>query len=1371
MTRTYPLLQSQMSVAIEWIAHPETTKYNLPVHLVFSKKFDAERIGKAVLRVVKARNLLRLRLVQDERGEIRQFIDDNLDIPVETHYMTDADAEQYVKRDFLRPFTPFSAEPLVRFEVIVADSHNHLLADFHHIIADGTTLAPLWSINDLKAALNDEQLQPDDYSILQYAEEEQLSFLSEGYARAKAYYAEKFSGVSFTDISEIGKSPFGNQIICSEQIDAAQVEEWGRANGVTSNLLFMAAYAVVLSRFSGEEKVAFCTLNHGRTDRRVRSIYGMFVKNAPVMADVSPSKNVLDFVKEQRRELMSAVRYAAYPITHFCRDLNIPLCTVFAFQGAEMHEYIDFDDERVKATQLPHGLTDEELACMVYTSGGDYEIRLMASDGLYSESRLGSFAKAVLVCVRNIMQNPQQTIGELQIVDEDERAELLKLGSTAATEIDDDDSFINLFLNQVGKTPDAIAVVDETGSYTYAELERESARYAELYSENTFICLPTHRNKDFLARAIGIERAGCAYVPVDVDLPIERQQFIIDEADGKPCPEGTAYMIYTSGTSGRPKGVIISHRAKANLIRFIAQEWHLNEKSRISCHSSFAFDASVEDLFPVLTVGGTVYIVPEKVRMDLPLLYNYICENGITGGCYTTQFGQLLLQHYPDLPVEYLVVGGEKMTQNPDCRTRLINTYGPTEFTVDATFCELEHGKYYENIPIGRPLPNTSAFILDRKGNLLPRGVAGELCLSGIQMSDGYWNQPELTSEKFNEYYRTGDLCRWNSDGQLEYICRLDRQVKLRGYRIELAEIERVAMLCEEVMQAVAVLKNIDGTERIVLYVQMSGEALGRTDETTIKAEINRRMRASLPSYMCPDILAVLDEIPMTSNGKTDLGSLPQPAVFSSKEGALPVTETERKLCTIFAAVLGRDTYYADDDFWFCGGTSLLAIRVVMEAANSGLKFTYQEFFDHPTPQLLAAFIDGNGTPQKKHNIADYDYAAIDRLLTSSACLLNNHELQNEDVQSDKAPLGNVLLLGANGFLGIHLLYDLLHDYESKIICAVRAENDAAAYSRLKETFEHYHSELLDNYADRLCVVAFDITDKSSFHKLALLHIDTAINCAANVRHFAKTGEIEAVNYYGLLNILDFCKQQGIMLVHASTTSVCGSVGNTEGSTSAKSPVLSEKSLFIGQDCNANDYVCSKFLAERTVLQAVADGYRAKVIRLGNLSPRMSDGRFQTNADDSTFLRTFKGFARAAAYPKDIAEVPMHLEPIDETARAFLLLAQTPDSCPLLHCCNNHVATYGNLISAMQQSGIAIDALSIADFYTRVESLDAEDKTLMMTNIVAYGINAGQFASTPRISSEFSNELLAAMNFKWAETGCDYMLKFVEELKMCGFFL
>ncbi|MBQ7463528.1 MAG: AMP-binding protein, partial [Lachnospiraceae bacterium] len=363
--------------------------------------------------------------------------------------------------------------------------------------------------------------------------------------------------------------------------------------------------------------------------------------------------------------------------------------------------------------------------------------------------------------------------------------------------------------------------------------------------------------------------------------------------------------------------------------------------------------AAVEDIFPSLTVGGTVFVVPEDVRKDISMMREYITQNRTNGGCYSTQFGQLLAMDETPLDVDYFVLGGEAMTQVPNVRGRIINTYGPTEFTVDATFYEVEKDHEYRNIPIGRPLYNCSAYIVNDNLSLVPRGVVGELCLSGPQMADGYWNRPELTAEKFTvlktgngetvKVYRTGDLARWNEEGMLEYAGRIDDQVKLRGFRVEPGEVERRALQFAGVHEAAALVRK----ETLCLYYTADGEV----DEK----DLRDFMASSLADYMVPGVFVRMEKMPLTPAGKLDRRALPEPHIETAgRDHVPPENETEKKLCKAFAAVLEMDpdTVGRDDDFFDLGGNSIRGMRLVLRADIEG--FTTTDLFRLHTPEKIA---------------------------------------------------------------------------------------------------------------------------------------------------------------------------------------------------------------------------------------------------------------------------------------------------------------------------------------------------------------------------------------------------------------------------------
>ena len=330
---------------------------------------------------------------------------------------------------------------------------------------------------------------------------------------------------------------------------------------------------------------------------------------------------------------------------------------------------------------------------------------------------------------------------------------------------------------------------------------------------------------------------------------------------------------------------------------------------------SFSFDAHIEDMFPVLTIGGSVHIMPESIRLDLAAIRDFLFEHRITGGGYATPIATLLLNTYKDLPVRFMTAGGEKLAGVYSDHIEIINVYGPTECTDDTSYYSIQPGCRVSNIPIGQTIANCHHFIIDTEGRLVPRGAEGELCFAGVQVGNGYWQQPELTAEKFipcpflspanyqlsivhcqlPKMYRTGDLCRWNEEGLLEFIDRIDSQVKLRGYRIELGEIESCASKFEGISQAVAVIRPIGGTDTLCLYYTADQGA------TVDANELRQFLSRTLTEYMLPAVYMQTDELPLTPNGKIDRRRLPEPTIAAQKEYVALPTRQRRSLRVCWA--------------------------------------------------------------------------------------------------------------------------------------------------------------------------------------------------------------------------------------------------------------------------------------------------------------------------------------------------------------------------------------------------------------------------------------------------------------------------------------
>lgn len=1271
---TFPLLQSQLGIFLAWETEPSTTGYNLPSYMPFSQHISGDVLADALREVIDDHPELRTRFTPGPHGEPRQFCDKALTIPIVRRKMSEQQAQHYIAHDFVRPFEPYGDSPLCRFEIVETPIHTYLLCDFSHTIADGITIARNFMGRDLPAAYHRQRLmrqgkKPDSIdrkklpglSMYDYALEEEAAFGSEAYRRAKAYYAEHFSGVAFTSLAAEVSEPWGQWVNASEQVDANIVDEWCASNATTANELFMAAFSLMLSRLSDQRRVAFFCLNHGRFTRRVADAYGMFVRSVPIVADVMPQTAIRQFVGSFRSQLTASVRHHCYPFSHFCRDLGVVPNVTFGFQSSQISEHTELDGELSTGVQLHQGRVKNSLGCMVYVVPGAYELRFDSSEAYYSMARLQMLARAFATCVKGICNGRNATLADLALTSTDEQRQIMELSQSAPTDYDPTDSTLKMILRQADSTPDSPAVSDSEGTISYRELtalarERASELAARGIGKGMVVPLTAVRNRSFVADVLALWLLGAAYMPVAPDEPEPRRRQMMAEADGKTAD--AAYVIYTSGSTGKPKGVVVSHCALLNLVCFIRHEWHLSERSRIACHSSFAFDASVEDLFPVLTVGGTLYIVPEEARRDLPRLEQFLNRHRITGGCFTTSLGLMLAERGRISP-DYLCLGGEKLTRCPRTTIPIIyNTYGPTEFTVDATWHRLSPSHRYDEVPIGRPVAGCAAYVVDCDMQLLPRGAVGELCLAGPQMASGYLGDAQLTARKFVgvpfadlTVYRTGDMARWNARGELEFMGRRDQQLKLRGYRIEPTEVERVIMQVPQVTNvAVALAARGDDSVLCAFY---------SADSQLPPPMLMRHVQAHLPTFMVPSAWQQMDTLPLSSSGKVDRKRLPTTAPPPLTDYVEPANDEERLWCDIMQSVLGGSRIGATDDFFLSGGTSLKVVDVQIEAARRGRKLSYAQLFSHPTPRQMALLTLPESSPQP---VTPTNGPTADR---QPAC---------KKTATASAPSGEgYLVTGATGLLGAHVAHWLLRNTDQSVYCLVRNKGSIDPQQRLRQTMIHYFATDSDSLtADRLRVVVGDIRQLPSAGNLP--RVGTVIHCAADIRQYATGNSIRTTNVDGTQAVADYCIETGARLIHISTTSA-GSSGTA-----------------------LSQYVASKIESEEVVGNAAGRGLQACIARVGNLMPRISDGLFVPDSTENGFFMLLRALAMMGCYPREAAQTAIDLSPVDLVAEAVGQLATAE---PLPHravICHQQPPRLGQLAICFGASGSALAPVTADEF-------------------------------------------------------------------------
>ncbi|TCO60560.1 non-ribosomal peptide synthase/polyketide synthase [Actinocrispum wychmicini] len=797
-----------------------------------------------------------------------------------------------------------------------------------------------------------------------------------------------------------------------------RIAEVARAHGATVFMAMHAALATVLTRFGGGTDIPIGSPVGTRTQDALDDVVGFFVNTLVLRTDTAGDPTFADLLARVRGAALGAFAHPDLPFERLVSRLaparslaRHPLFQVMLAFQEEPEWHWDVPGMCADLSVVPTGIARFDLALdLVEKRGsGGIEGKLEYSSDLFDRDTAQRLADCVLRVLELAIAEPDKPITDLDVLSPDERSRVLVDWNSSPTSADPA-PLPDLVQAQVAKTPDATAVSFEGQELTYAELNSAANRLARVLiargaGPECVVALAMPRSLEMIVVWLAVLKTGAAYLPVDANYPAERIRFMIEDA--KPMllvttsaiaadlPESsaemvlvdalaaqltavlstnptdadrtsplsvdnTAYVIYTSGSTGRPKGVAVTHRGVAGVAGAHIDGLRLDEHSRFLLAVSISFDVSMADIAMTLLSGAALVIPGPRHHMAGEDLASLIEHNAVTH----TDLVATMLSSLPttDLPsLRGLVVGGEALSLEQARKwtpgRRLLHVYGPTESTVVATMSDPAGPD--QAPPMGHPIQDVNAYVLDARLQPVPEGVPGELYLAGNGLARGYLNRPSLTGERFvaspygprgTRMYRTGDLVKWRMDGNLEFVGRADHQVKVRGFRIELGEIEAALARLPEVAQtAVIVREDRPGERRLVGYVVPAPGA-----QPELKA-MRARLAAELPDYMVPSAIAVLDELPLSANGKLDRDALP--AATAEVSGRGPRTPVETILCDLFAEVLGLARVGIDDGFFDLGGDSIVSLQLVSKARRAGLRFTVRELFDRKTVAQLASVV------------------------------------------------------------------------------------------------------------------------------------------------------------------------------------------------------------------------------------------------------------------------------------------------------------------------------------------------------------------------------------------------------------------------------
>ena len=1390
-----PLSYAQTGVYFDCLKNPASTIYNIPYLLSYPEGTDANVLADVVKRVIESHPELSVHFTT-EGDTIIQTTDDSVPVEVGITEMSEEELAKY-KNEFVRPFN-LQKPPLYRVEVVKTPAGVYLLMDLHHLVFDGGSADLL--IRQINAAVEGKEVEKEAYNYLEFVLDQQAAEETDAFKESQRFFAEKLQtceGASEipADLPKSDEQGFIGEAVCPADLDKATA--FCREQGITPAHLFLAATSYVISRYTNNREVYLCTVSSGRSNLKVSDTVGMFVNTLALGLSID-DVTVGDFLKQTSDTFDQTLRHEDYPFARIATDYGFRPAIAYAYQVGILSQYtvngkpIDHEVLELNVPKFKINIKIESCGVVV-----EYD------DSIYSERVGRGLAESIVAVANLMMENPQRRLRQLSIVSEAQEEELSHLRQTATG-----DAPFKFFHECIGHFAqeqlehEALVAID--GRFTYQEMNEVTNRIAAALrkrgvQERDRVALLLPRTSRLILALFGVLKSGAAYIPCDPEYPADRVKLILEDSEARyiittadrmdTVPEGKAidveelinddndgtivtditpddlaYLIYTSGSTGRPKGVMLHHKGICNYLyghpANVFSNGVLTDAKRIMSVTTISFDAALQDIGTAYFNGKTLIVATEEQAnnpLDLARLINDEHINMVSG-TPSRWMTWLTSEDFCDAisRIDIVRAGGEKFSDQlleqlrKVTKARIFNCYGPTEITVASNNKELTNA---DVVTVGKPQLNVVEYIVDQDGNELPVGVVGELYIGGRGVAHGYNNLDEMTRERFVDYhgtriYKSGDYAKWLPDGDVVILGRTDHQIKLRGLRIELGEIENVMLKVEGMKKVVILIRKINDKEHLCAYYTADREIA----PDALKAEISK----SLTQYMVPTAYLQLKEMPMTPNGKTDVKALPEPELAISSAQVEPANDTERAFCDIFADILQMDKVGATDNFFELGGTSLVVTRVIIEADKAGLHVAYGDVFANPTPRKLARLITGESGDEASDEITGFDYTAINNLLLRNT--LDNFR------KGERQQLGDVLLTGATGYLGIHILRELIDSDARNIYCLVRGKTLEKAESRLRTLLFYYFSDSFKElFGNRLHVVLGDVTSDFSEG----LKVDTIFNCAAIVKHFSEGTEIEDVNIGGAQRCVDYCVKTGAKLVHVSTASTRGLWAGE-----VKNDIFTEQRLYMGQFLG-NKYIYSKFMAERLILNAVAiHGLNAKIMRVGNLAARSTDGEFQANFATNSFMGRIKVYNMLGCCPHAMRNLQVEFSPINEVAHAIVLLSSTPKDCTVFHPYNIHGQFLGDVLMELSNVGDGVKFVEQEEFDQRMEEAKNDPvKAKSMSSLLAYQDMAhGQKTADVKRDNNYTTQVLYRYDFAWSPTSWDYVERMLNAISGFGFF-
>lgn len=1397
--------------------------YNISGGVLFPEVLDLKKVETSFNTIIK-QNVIFQSCFKLIGGTPYQVLNDFSPIKVNYGAIIEENEVKDIVQNFPHPFSLETA-PLLRVSLFrVKNGKTLLLIDSHHIVLDGTSLSIL--IDNFCKLYQGKIVVPSAIDYIDYSEFENSNSYLAKVEQLDSYWKKQFEDSDIIPLSlpydysipslRTYKGDTISTTIPEELFDSLQ--KLSTQLGISPYLLFLSAFCLLLYRYTGQEQIVLgCPIN-GRDFSELQSMLGMFVNNFVLKTTLLPNNTFEEFVQTIKQTVNEDLAHQPYPFDRLVEVLNpsTPLIDVlFTYQNIEQPSY--------KGLNI--------IPCVTHTSKYNLSMEIIPNSriinleyatDLFKRDTIEKMLEHFSVLLTSISQNPKKIISNLEIISEEEKRKIIGTFNNNTITIPEDKNLIDLF-NQITKNYPLHTAVSHHGyEITYRELNEMSNQLAYELIQNGInsgdvVGVLLNKSIELVISIWAILKIGATYLPIYTGYPKDRINYMLNNSNSKIVitnsnfkdmvdieipnfilnsyhnlktlkefnfkdtifPSNLAYIIYTSGSTGKPKGVKITHQC---LINFISAFNHyypdLNENDVVLSSTNISFDVSIWELFLSILNGAKLVLNEEEIINDINIYCNTIIKNNITTLYIPPNILKevySILKQNSSVAIRHLLVGVEPISKNTidlyyelNSHIKIINGYGPTETTICCSALSYHKDNTSDGfLSIGKPLCNNNIYILDKNKNLCPIGVIGYLYVTGLGVGAGYINNLEETSKNFLEntmdcssqtMYYTGDLAKWNVDGTITFIGRKDSQVKISGYRIELNEITST-LLQHPYVEKCVIIPNANKTHLACFYV---------SDKIIPKNDLLTFLQEKLAFYMIPKTILQISNFPLTANGKLDTKKLLEMIPTHSENYIAPITDTQIKLCHIWQTLFSLDKVGISDNFFELGGDSLLAIKFQTEALKLGLNISYSDIFAYPTIQQLSS-----KDMYVQEDILDYnyDYTKIHELLCANK--LDNIAVNNS---SPKQYLKGILLLGSTGYLGAHILSELLDSTDCPIYCLVRMKNSIEPDTRLRKTLHFYFGNKYDNLiSSRIHVLLGDITKPDldlakEDYSILNANVDVVINSAALVKHFGNYSTFNTINVEGTKHLVAFCKNYHKKLYHISTISVSGVKMLNEKNQEQIS--FKETDFYINQSLN-NIYIRTKFEAEKIIYEEILNGLDACVLRVGNITNRYTDGKFQMNLSENAFVNQVKSICNLGFIQDKFLEHYLELTPVDFCAKAIIaLLLNQPNFCTF-HLFNTNLICFSKLLDFINDIGISVHPVSDEVFVEKINYfLNDENLKKEISGIVTYldKDKTLNIISDVVPNGNFSTTYLKSIGFEWPQITKEYITLFFKYFRSIHYF-